>query len=263
MGFFGGPTKVQVMTPDQMNLLNSATNKVTLGLGQGVPQYQGQITPGATQNQMSAFSRVGGLFGPNQLGEANQTATLQALSGQPAFTVDPAQREQYYQQSVVNPAMAQFNDTLRGVDARYGDTWASDSGAHRAAVNDAATRLSTNLGAIRGDLVNRDVQAGYGAMESGANRMMGALGANYLADANARQNIGLQSALGGEQRAIDAQFRGEDYNKWLSAQDWANPWWGQFQSVMGAAPYAVGQKQGIGGALMGGIGGLLSGIGSL
>lgn len=263
MSFFGGPERVQVMTGDQKNLLNQASGMVSRGLQYGVPQYGGQITPGATANQQMAFGQAGNLLRSSMLGGAAQQATMGALSGQPAFTVDPAQRERYYQQSVVNPARAGLKDTLRGIDARYGDRWSNDSGAHRAAVNDAAVRFNTELGGIRGQLVNQDVNAGYGAMENAANRALGAVGTTMGLDANTRANLGAVAGLGGDQRAIQGQFQGEDYNKWLAAQDWANPYWGQFSSVMSASPYAVGQKQGIGGALLGGIGGLMSGVGGL
>lgn len=259
MSLLGGPTRVQVQTDGQLDLTNALTNQVNRNVGTGITPYGGQITAGTSGNQQAAFDGVGGLLGPNTRFDNANAALKRSMSGTPVTQIDPAAREAYYQQSVVNPARRDFNDTLRGVDARYGDRWSQDSGAHRAAVNDAAVNFGTNMGGIRGDLVYRDEMAGRESAERAADRALGGAGQAFVADANVRQNLGLASMLGGEERAIEGQGRGEDFNKWMMGQDWANPWLGFAGTALSSTPYAVGQKPGV----LGAMGGLLGGIGSM
>lgn len=268
MSFFGGPKAVNVMTPGQNNILESQTrllNRQWQGAeaGRGIDPYSGQIAPGATGNQMAAFNAAGGLLGRNPIHENAQGATIRALSGQPAFTVDPAAREQYYRRSVENPARASFNDTLRNVDARYGDRWSLDAGAHKANVYDAVSDFETGLAGIRGDLLYQDEMAQRQSQENAANRSIGAVGAGFGFDANQRANLGTVAGLGGAERSIEGQQLGEDYNKWLMSQPWANPWLGYTGQVMSAQPFQVAQEKGVFGSLLGGAGSLLGGIGGL
>ncbi len=260
MGFFsslfGGPEQVQVMTDDQMHFLKAMTDRVGGQIGHGINPYQGQITPGATGNQGMAFAMAPGLMTGGQYAQDMEGARRRAITGAPAYTADPAARERYYNDSVLEPARAQFNDTLRQVDARYGDRWSQDSGAHKANVYDAVSNFETGLAGIRGDLLYRDEQNAINSMERGADRSYGSLTSLPATD---RANLGTLAALGGQERAIEGQAMGEEYNKWLMSQPWANPWLGYSSQVLSAQPFQVAQSPG----MLGGIGGVLSGAGSI
>lgn len=265
MGVFdsllGGSNNVDIFNRNQEFLINDLTKKVRQNIGVGAPVYQGEITPGATSYQNQTFDRAGSLFG-NMIDSSGAVSRL--ISGDPAFTVDPADREAYYQSAVVNPSMRQFqNDILPLVDSRYGDTWGT-AGGHREAVLRAGTDLTTNMGGILGDLVYKDVLAGRDSAERGLDRIATGIGAGATAAA-ANTNI-LNSILGiGDfERRISAQQNSEDYNKWLSGQDYANPWLGFIGPAL-TQTHAQQQVPGLLGPIMGlvgaGIGGIAGGPG--
>ena len=250
MGFFGGPEKMQIMTDSQVRSLDQMTGQLERNIGQGVESYGGQITPDATANQLAAFQGAGNLFSDPRVDSSG--AINQLMSGDPAFQIDPAQREAFYQDALVAPARAQFQDTLQQVDQRYGAGF-GEAGAMRGMANRATADFETNLMGKRAELIYADEMARRGAAESGMNRMVQGVGLAPTYDANRRQNLGLQATLGGEERAIAGQHAGEAYNKWQTEQDYNNPWLGFFGSAMSAQPNAIVNKPGMFGNVVGAI----------
>ena len=257
MGLFGGPEKINVYSRQQNDYLEGLGNVLNQQIGQGVEAYGGQITPDATANQQAAFQGGAGLFADPR-GTVDPTGAINTLmSGKPAFQVDPAQREAYYQDAFVNPARQQMRDALQQVDSRYGTGFGS-AGTHGAAAYRTVGDFETALSGQRAGLLWGDEQARRGAAEAGMQRMVpGAeLGtrSNVALQGDRRANLGMQATLGGEERSIAGQQLGEDYNKWQTAQAYNNPWvQGYGAQLLNASPYAVGQSEGALGAITGGI----------
>lgn len=255
---FGGPETMQIMTDSQVRALDKMTGQLEQNIGRGIEAYGGQITPGATANQLAAFQGAGNLFSDPRVDSS--AAINRLMSGDPAFQVDPAQREAFYQDALVAPARAQFRDTLQQVDQRYGAGF-GEAGAMRGMANRAAGDFETNLMGKRAELIYADEMARRGAAESGMNRMVQGVGLAPTYDANRRANLGLQATLGGEERAIAGQHQGEAYNKWQTEQAYNNPWLGFFGSAMSAQPNAIVNKKGYLDTIAGGIGAITGGIG--
>lgn len=263
MSLFGGPETMQIMTDSQVDALNKMTGVLNQNIGRGVSAYGGQITPGATGNQLAAFQGAGNLFNDPRVDSSG--AINQLMSGDPAFQIDPAARERFYDDAIVAPSRASFRDTMQQVDNRYGVGF-GESGSHRGAGYRAAGDFETNLMGKRAELLYADEMAGRGAAEAGMGRMVqgAALAPGYAEDR--RRGLGLMNALGGEERAIAGQFAGEDYNKWQVEQDYNNPWLGFFGSAMSAQPNAIVNKSGMLSNITGGISagvGALKGLGGL
>ena len=261
MGFmdtlFGGTSSAPLWNLGQVDLRDTMVNQVRNAVGQGVPAYGGQITPGTAPLQQQAFGAAGGLLS-SPLGTPMQGAIGQLLSGQPAYQIDPATSMRYYTDAVYNPAMQEFGDTLRGLDARYGARFGR-SGAQLEAAGRAAERFGTNLAGIRGDLVYRDEMARRSAAENAMGRLGTGVQAGLGYAGDTRANLGMMAGLGGEQRAIEGQGRAEDYGKWLYAQPYNNPWLGFMGTALSTMPMLQTQQPGI----LPGLGAAASGVGML
>jgi len=251
MSFLGGPERVNIMTDPQIANLNKMIGQVGQNIGQGIDAYGGQITPDATANQLAAFQGAGNLFRDPRVDSSG--AINQLMSGDPAFQIDPAQREQFYQDALVAPAQSQFQDQMQQIDRRYGAGF-GESGSHRGAGYRAAEDFQTNLMGKRAELLYGDEMARRGAAEAGMGRMAQGAGLAGMYGQDQRANLGLMSQLGGEERAIAGQQQGEAYNKWQTEQDYNNPWLGFFGPTMSAQPFAVQNNPGWGKA----VGGILA-----
>ena len=249
--FFGGGTEqVPVMTPMQINNVDFLNEKILgqLQAGVGGPWYEGQIAPDATANQQAAFGAAGGLLGNAQGYVDPSQATQQALSGQPAYEINPEAREQFYQESIYNPAKNSFNDTLQGLDHRYRGF--GQSGAQFGQASRAAADFEVGMGAQRGQLHMQDEMRRQGLATDAANRQLGGIGAanqgNQAGNQMRLQNLGMLGALGSDERAIQGQQNSELYNKWEGAQAYNNPWVNKFLgTALSAQPYANVAKPGI------------------
>jgi len=248
MSFFGGPEQVDIMTGKQKGLLNQMSDLLGQNVGQGIDAYGGQITPGATANQMGAWQGASNLFNDPR-GIDPSAAQRQLLSGDPAFQIDPAQRERFYNDALVAPARASFRDTMQGIDQRYGAGF-GESGSHRGAGYRAAEDFETGLMGKRAELLYADEMASRGAAEAGMGRMAQGVSMAPQLGQDYRANLGAMSQLGGEERSIAGQQLGEEYNKWQTEQDYNNPWLGFFGSTMSAQPFAIQNNPGMGGAVM-------------
>ena len=93
-GFGGGKSNSKLMnmiTPEQRELLSGVIGQIMPQLGQGVETYGGQITPGTSPLMQQGFNALSGAFGGESGG-----ALSQMLSGQSSYEVDPAARQQVY-----------------------------------------------------------------------------------------------------------------------------------------------------------------------
>lgn len=269
MGLFdvllGGTETEPLWNEGQQKLAGQIQQNTYEGILGGVDPYTGQIAPGATANQQAAFQGAGGLLGglPGQVNV--QPAINQMMSGQPAYQIDPATSQQFYQSAVVNPAQSRFQDTLQGIDHRYGARFGR-AGSQLENAYRSGERMNTELAGIQGDLVYRDEMARRQAAENAMSRMgQGAqlgMAQNQLVGSEQRQNLGMLAGLGAAERGIQGQQNAEQYNKWQMAQPYNNPWYGLAQLALTPEPTTTTQQPGVlGGALQGAMaGGAAGGI---
>lgn len=261
MGFmetlFGGTSSAPLWNTGQVDLRDTMVNQVRNAIGQGVPAYAGQITPGASQLQQQAFGMAPGMLGAG-MAPGVQSAISGLLSGAPAYQIDPATSAAYYRDAVVGPMQQQFGDILRGLDARYGARFGRSGGQLQAA-NQAAERFGTQLAGIQGDLVYRDEMARRQALENAQGRIGTGVQAAFGQGAENRANLGALATLGGEQRAIAGQQGVEDYGKWLYSQPYNNPWLGFMGTALSTMPMMQTQTPGI----LPGLGAAAQGLGTL
>lgn len=239
MGFlddmFGGREKVPTMTGTQKDLVN----RISLNLKRyldtaprdfSFEPYEGQIVPDVNANTQAAIDQAGGLL---QQDPAMQSAVADLLSG----AGDPESVRQFYEQSVVAPAEQEFEDALRLVDDRYGDTW-GPTGAHQRMVADATSRFGTGIGSVLGELVYRDRNAARDRQYQGVQAGIGA-NTDYM------NRLGATLGIGDYQRGLQGEELAGDLAKWQQSQPYNNPWLGFLGPALGSQTFAYGEKPGL------------------
>ena len=203
---------MDTMSPTQQRLLWKLAKQVMPEIGEGAEVYGGQIAPGASDLQQQGFDALSGAFS----GESGN-ALSQMLSGQSAYEVDPAARQQVYDAEKAL-AMRQFqSETMPMLEERYNAMGAGRSGGLEHAMSQAGGDLSLGLGSLYSNLGYQDEQSRRAGLEAGAQRQGQGL--------SLWGGITGQQLAGGEmQRGIAGEQLGEGYNKWLAAQPYANPW---------------------------------------
>lgn len=264
-------TKQNNWTPEQQALFNTLQQQATQGLtGGGNVNYPGQTY--APQNQYETAYLQSTQLSPDQV-MTRENALKSILSGQPAYSVDPTQRENYYQTAFYNPAMREYEQNiLPQVMER-----ASGAGFHSSdtlnQMGKSSTDLATNLAAKRAELLWNDVQAGYAAREQAANRQAALAGSPTNIMTGYTQQLG---TAGSYARAIENERLQGELSRWLSGETVNgvsnaayNPNTQLALSLLGLTPFSYGantQSSGAGlgyGALSGASQGLGSALGAV
>ncbi len=242
--------RTPTMTKEQMEYIKKLSSLLTGQLGKGVEPYSGQISPGASPLQSQLFDMLEG----RQTGLVDildQTGHGLLEQGQQPY--DQAGAREYWQQAFVDPAKRTFfEDTLPGLDERYAGMGAMSGSGFERAIAQAAGRMDTNLGATLADILFQDKgrhdELGLMRTELG----MGALGRGTT-------ELDPLMQAGGLQRLIEEGHLGEEFQKWLMSQPYANPWLQQAGLPLGVSPYQVSHvaqegSPGLLGSMMPGIG---------
>ena len=205
-------SKMDVLTGEQQQVLNQLISYVMPQIGQGAETYGGQIAPGASDLQQQGFDALSGMFGGETGG-----ALSAMLSGQSAYEVDPAARQQVYDAEKAM-AMNQFqSETAPMLEERYNAMGAGRSGGLQHAMAQAGGDLSLGLGSMYSQLGYQDEESRRMGLESAAQRQGQGLGM--------WGGLNQQQLAGGEmQRGIEGEQLGEGYNQWLASQPYSNPW---------------------------------------
>jgi hypothetical protein len=165
------------------------------------------MTPGASALQQQTFDQAGNYMqgGLPMQGLRNE-AIGQYLSGQPAFTVDPAQRDAYFQQAFVDPAQRQFQQQIlpQAFERFSGQSMSSPDMMH--AIGRASSDFGTGLSAARAGLIDRDITREQAAREAGMGRMSQGLD---LGREEVLAPLRFGNALGQQQRGIEGELMRE------------------------------------------------------
>ena len=257
----GGVTQAPLMTWDQQNLLHMLTSKVAGELNLGVPAYEGEIAPGASELQQQAFDKAK-LLGTTDRDVQRQEALARGLAD-PNYRFRPEDYEKYYDEKVRKPSEMEWKrDVLPQILHQYGS--GGDTGALARALSMSGADLQTNRDAQRAQMGLEGLKAEQTAMEGYYNRIP-AVGAADLKDQYS--SILTQASLGDTQRNIKGQQNAADLWKWEYSRPYNNPWVTQYsQLALGSQsqqPIYIPPAQGGSGGGGGGAGGYLQGAGSL
>lgn len=254
-----GGTKTETKQRPTMTKEQQALLKQLIGTAseQGpTPSYPGQSYVPMTTQEESFLKYAGG----ETQTPANQ-ALLNVLSGQPAYQVDPAATEQYYQKSILDPTMDVYRNTTLPLltESFAGPGFWSSNRAN--ATQQSISDLTQNLASQRAELYYKDEQARRTALENAANRRAQVAPAAVEMES---QNLG---TAGQWSRSIAQEKVASDLARWLSGEEMDGQYISAYNpntklalALLGVQPYTYTQEQTTVGK--GILTGLLSGIGS-
>lgn len=276
---FGGGTKTESVDPYAgLRVRDTAESlyRNLLGpqIGQAGPTYPGQVVPGVSPLQQAGFDVAGGLppiasggmqFGANMAagldpgGPGRIAAGAESALGDILSPMDAGAARDYWQTSFVDPAMKNLTDRiLPTVAERYagaGTHGAVSGGGFDRAIGRATGNVATGLNAQLGQIL-------FGADQAARNRQLGGVnaatnaallpsriaGAGEIMGSNALSRL---FGIGGMQRGLAGEQLGEQYQKWESAQPYANPYLNFLGASLGQPGNTiVGQQQGPGAAAL-------------
>lgn len=215
-----GDSGGSIMNPATAKLTRRLSNKLVNEFGEGAEVYGGQITPGSNANIEAALGGASGLLYQDPAIQAGLSQLLAGPGDQQAVM-------DYYQSSVLDPATLAFQDQLQQIGDTYGNTWGT-SGAFPRMVSDATARFGTGIGSVLGELVYNDRNAALDRIGQGVSGSI----ANQQ---NQAGMLGQVLGMGDYQRGMVGEQNQEDYNKWLSGQDYNNPWLGFLGTALSTA----------------------------
>jgi hypothetical protein len=249
------------MDPKQLALFNSLMDISQQGMGKPTPSYPGQSYVPTTQQEQAYFDYASG---KTKTG-ANQ-ALLNVLSGKPSWESDPAKTEAFYQDSIRDPSVREFNKTTMPLITEGFSGPGFWSSNRAGATTDAVTGLGEQLNKAHSDLLYADEMGRRQALESAAGRQAQA----------APRAVELESSMLGTagqwSRQIEQEKVASELARWLSGEEINgksipsyNPNMQLALSLLGIQPFTYSQKQtktgkGLLNSMFGGIG---SGIGSM
>jgi hypothetical protein len=238
------------LTPGQSALLEQLTGLLGEQLGQGVEAYPGELSPEASELQQLGFQQAA--QDPAQLGEF-QSAISRLLGGgdRAAFEVDPEARRKVYEAQTAQAGRQFQTQTIPQLMEFYNARGLGRSGGLERALAGAGGELALRGQELQANLEYQDEQARRGALESGANRQLQSrtAGAQGFLGGQAADQTRLQALLGagGVQRDIAGQGLQADYQKWMQAQPYGNPWLQFLPQALGTAAFTpVSSAWGVG-----------------
>jgi len=241
-GFFGGgksestPTRLDLWTPQQQALFSQLIGGAQRGMGTAAPSYAGKMYTPTTPQEQAYFDFMGGRGGA---GAGYKEAMGNILAGRPAYDINPAATEKYYQESIRNPALKEFRETTAPLLAESFSGPGYWSSGRADATQKAISDLTSRLMEQHGQLVYGDEQARRIALENAIGRVPGA-GQTYTGELGsagqlARQ-IGNEEIASNLQRYLMGESVGGTYNPAY------NPQVQIAMNLLGMSPYAYGTK---------------------
>lgn len=227
-------TRLQpILSGGQQDILRGLEQFVGGQIGRSAPRIRSQITPPASGLQQSAFDLASGIVQGSAGGFARQGAADALLSGLPAFQVDPAAREQFFQEAFLTPATQDFQrNILPAISESFGARGLGRSGDLLRAQAQAGTDLGTQLAAQRAGLIRQDELSERQARENALNRVLPAIEASR-SESLLPLDVGLQ--VGAVQRGINAQTNLDSLFREFQQNPVYNP-------ALGLAPLALGSR---------------------
>jgi hypothetical protein len=188
-------------------------------------------TPGSNELIDKALGKLEGLD-TSALTTGAEGALTRLLSGEQAATFDPALRERYWQQSVVDPALRRFKDQTRALGHRYGRL--GGGGAFTGSLAEESVKLQKDLAGLQASMLRDDERTAIASREAALNRMGQAVPVAQNWQTSLIQALG----AGGEfQRGLEGELLTDQLNRAVMASPYGDPRW-QYLSAVGGAPGA-------------------------
>jgi hypothetical protein len=233
------PSTISNFSPQQTNLMHTLLPLLKSQEGTGITPYTGELVAplnsgyGEVQNMLGSYN-------PNQFQQGQTGAINQALSGQPSYTAntDPAATANYFQQSVVNPSMRNYNQvTAPAINqgfAANGGTFSTARGVAQAtALSNLQAQNAAGLAQTQFSAQQQGQALNASLADSAANRQVQGIGlAQQYANAplyNAQQ---LSQALQPFQQNAQDQDAAA-YQQWQSQQSYNNPYLANIMAFLG------------------------------
>lgn len=232
------PVKLDLYSPQQMALFNQLYGQISPGLSGPVPSYPGQMYTATTPEEAQYFKTVGTL--PEQM-PGRQKALETALSGKPAYEINPDTTAQFFEQGVKPQMLQEYRETtlpqLR--ESFVGPGFYG--GARSQAEFKAGEHLATNLATARATLNYQDELARRQALTDAANRQAQIAPQVYEAGMS---DIGTAGAYA---RMIEQEKKQADLQRWLMGETvdgvsptQYNPFLTLAFNYLGLQPYGYG-----------------------
>lgn len=228
------PVRVSMYSPEQEAVFGALGSQIQPV--QQIPSYPGAMSVPRTPEEEAYFGAVPQI--------ASDIGTMRTNLGQPAFNINPATTEQYYQESIKAPMMKEWGEV---VEPQIRESFVGPGywGSARAEAQvKGAENLATTLGSKRAELYYIDELARRSAEEAAAGRE-----ATYGTTFAGAQTETLGTA-GQYARQIEQEKVMGDLQRWLSGETVEgvtpaqyNPFLQLAFQFLGLDPYALGQKE--------------------
>lgn len=272
----GGGTETELeqvsnFRPGQRNVLDAITQQILANIGTGAQGFGGDFVAGINPLEQQAFQsfqnpqgldtfqQAQGFFNP-QVSADIFGAGVGSIS-QASQPFNPQQTNQFFDQSIQNPAIRNFEKSLIPLAERFAGQNATSSGAFNRALTESAGDLQTNLSSQRANLLFNTQQAGLNRQLQGGSQLVGAAGlVPGIADQfsqGLRTNLDVaqqQLGAGQFQRGIEQAGLNADFAEFLRTQPEANQFLNFIPTVLNAQPFdTIGvqteKEQGSGGKI--------------
>lgn len=238
----GSPSTVSNFNPQQQNLAHVLGPVLQSQVGKGITPYSGEIVAPLNAGYQNVQDQLNS-YNPQQF-QAGQTGAInQALSGQPAYNLDPQTTANYFQQGVVDPSMRTYNSTtapaINQGFAAQGGTFSTARGiAQSRALSDLQATNASNLAQTQYQNQTLNSQLA----ESAANRQLQGIGiANQYQTQplyNAQQLSAALQPFQQQAQALDTT----GYQQWQAQQPYNNPYLSQIMGYLGQSTQSAYQQ---------------------
>jgi len=235
--------KQNIYTPEQQKLLDTLAKQTQKGLTSGVTAYPGEMYTPLSDIENQYLSSVSATT------PARASAFESLLSGKPAYEINPATTEAYYQSAIRDPAMREYQDTTLPLltESFSGPSFWSSNRAEQ--TQKSIQDLSEYLDTQHANLAYQDEQARRTALENAYSRMSGAVTAQPFTELG---------TAGQYARNVANEKVAADLNRWLMGESVGgvsagqyNPYVNIAMSLLGFSPYTFTSSSESGGPGLG------------
>lgn len=230
--------KIDIFTPEQWKLHQTASDIVSEGLKTGVSPYPGTQVP-STGPLLSRYLSMAGGYQPttSPLYQGGSSLLQRVLNAQPAAPqVDTTAAKQYWTDKYLNPMMSTFKyDVLPQLKESYtAGVGAKDTSGLNRAITRELGRMYTDLSSNYADLLWNERMLGETALDRALSAVPLAAGYEttpYLSTMDVLQQAG---TLG---RELEREPLQEEYQKWLMQQQYMSPYLSMATPLLYQSPY--------------------------
>lgn len=235
------PSTISNFNPQQQNLAHQFGPLLQNQVGQGITPYNGQLV--APVQGASQIQGMLGSYNPTQFSGGQTGAINQALSGQPAYNVNPQTTANYFQQSVVDPSMRTYNQvTAPAINQGFAANGGTFSTARGVAQGQALSNLQDSNAAQLASTQQSNQQLQAQLAQSAVNNQLQGVG---LAQQYANQPLynaqALTQALAPFQQNAQNQLSA-NYSQWQSQQSYNNPYLSDIMGFLGESTQSAYQQ---------------------